>query len=205
MAISQALNTALRGCVPDSAGATELIDMLDAIDVLGTAELAFIDGVTAAVAASSKALVLGASKEIGTISSASINAATLTNINVSAATITALNVGTGGAALTAGGNTEAISFASSGGSTASDAMQLPKARGVLLNVSSAGAYFKLPAPALGVAYNVINSGAASGILVAYTTTRSIANVSSIALAAQHAAGSGMDLVCDGTDWHKRVV
>ncbi len=64
MAISQALDTALRGCIPDSAGATEFIAIANAASVLSGAEAAFIDGVTAGTAAAGKALVLDADSAI---------------------------------------------------------------------------------------------------------------------------------------------
>ena len=62
MAISQELDTALRGCIPSSSGATEMIEYLDSISVLAGTETAFIDGVTAGTALAGKAFVLDAYK-----------------------------------------------------------------------------------------------------------------------------------------------
>jgi hypothetical protein len=53
---------------------------IDLINDLSATELAFLDGVTAGTATASKALVLGASKEIATITSATITTLTAPNI-----------------------------------------------------------------------------------------------------------------------------
>lgn len=64
------------------------LDALEAITPnLSAGELAVLDGVTAGTATASKALVLGASKEIATITSATIT--TLTSTTVNATTLTA--------------------------------------------------------------------------------------------------------------------
>jgi hypothetical protein len=205
MAISQALDTALRGCVPDSAGATELIDMLDAIDVLAAAELAFIDGVTAGTAASSKALVLGANKEIGTISSATINAATLSNLSVDTGlTAAALNVGTGGAVLA---GSVIASGATSGCASAASAFSSAVSLSRPVNLISVGTavsnYFRLPVASVGLMCNVVNVGGSTVGLIGNTSGVSIAGATSTALATAKAPGAALDLVCDGTDWHQR--
>lgn len=53
---------------------------LDAIDALSSAEAGFLDSVTAGTATASKAVVLGASKEIATITSATITTLTSTSV-----------------------------------------------------------------------------------------------------------------------------
>ncbi len=57
----------------------EVGELLDAVDELSSAEAGFLDGVTAGTATASKALVLGASKEIATVTSATITTATIPN------------------------------------------------------------------------------------------------------------------------------
>lgn len=54
-------------------------------------ELAFVDGVVAGTAAASKALVLGASKDIATITSATITTLTATTVNVTTENVTTCN------------------------------------------------------------------------------------------------------------------
>lgn len=62
-------------------------------NTISAAELAFIDGVTAGTATASKAVVLGASKEIATITSATITTLTATTVNA-----TDVDAGASGAA-----------------------------------------------------------------------------------------------------------
>jgi hypothetical protein len=118
---------------------------------------------------------------------------------VAALTATALNIGTGGRTETAALPKKGVSFASSGGSTNASAMQLPSSPSVLLNVTSAGAFFKTPTAGLGLEFNVVNVGSASGIIVGDATTRSVAGATTAALA----VAGGLDLICDGTNWLKK--
>ena len=119
-----------------------------------------------------------------------------------AATVTALNVGTGGMIATAACPTLGLPFASSGGSTASAGMQLPSAPIVLLNVSSAGAYYKMPTGSVGLACNVVNVGSASGIVVNAVTSNSIGGAVSLGIGVANASTAALDLVYDGTNWFK---
>lgn len=61
----------------DTQAGLELVTFLNDVDTLSTTELGFIDGVTAGTATASKAVVLGSSKEIATITTA-----TITTVNV---------------------------------------------------------------------------------------------------------------------------
>ena len=92
-----------------------------------------------------------------------------------------------------------VSFASAGGTTNTAAVQLPSAPVVLLNVTSAGAFFKTPTAALGLGFGVVNTGSASGIIVGDATTRSVAYATTAGLS----VSSALNLVCDGTNWLKR--
>src|SRR3990167_2095148 len=62
---------------------------LAALDGLAASDLAKIDGITNGTAAAGKALVLGASKEIATITSATITTLTSTTVNTAAVVATA--------------------------------------------------------------------------------------------------------------------
>lgn len=70
----------------------------DALDNLSGTELTFIDGITAGTATASKALVLGAAKEIATITSATITTLTSTTGNITTVNATNIDAGASGTA-----------------------------------------------------------------------------------------------------------
>ena len=122
--------------------------------------------------------------------------------NLTAANLTATGVvvGTGGMTMTGGKQVLGVAFSSSGGSTNTAAMQLPNAPIVLLNCTSAGAFYKLPASAVGLACNVVNVGSGSAIVIAGVSTQSIHNVTTRALGVSSATSAAVRCVCDGTNW-----
>lgn len=65
---------------------------------ISLAELGFIDGVTAGTATASKALVLGASKDIGTITTLTVTTANVTTENVTTVNAKDLDAGSSGVA-----------------------------------------------------------------------------------------------------------
>ena len=64
-------------------------------------------------------------------------------------------------------------------------------------------YFCLPAASAGLCVNVVNLGSTVGLWAA--GSNSIASATSVSLATANAAGSALELVCDGTNWWKRVL
>jgi hypothetical protein len=144
-------------------------------------------------------------------SAMSLNSGLLTNLSVATGAtlgtilgtnITAPNITNaskliqGGAIITSGGSTTAAA-------AASDCIAIG---GPLVMISVASAtrnYFKMPAAAVGLCVNVVNLGSTAGLLGA--AGESIASATSVALATANAVGSGLDLICDGTNWWKRGI
>lgn len=87
----------------------------DAGTSLSSTELAFTDGVTAGTATASKAVVLGASKEIATITTATITGLTSTTAAITTPTFTGLV--THGAASTTTSNASAVTCSSNAATT----------------------------------------------------------------------------------------
>ena len=144
MAISEALDTALNGVIPDSTGAAELIEMLNTIDV-GTA--VFIAGGTSGTVAATKW-----------------------------STVEQL--------------TDAVNFVSVQAATSN--------------------YFRLPAAARGLGRCVVNIGASTAALIGASSgvlLRGTNGVTThmIALGENGAAANAVDLVCDGTNWHRKAI
>lgn len=82
MALAQETKTYIRGAITSPSAAQEVIDNLEAVESLSLAETAVLDGVVPGTAAANKALVLGASSEIATITSATITTLTGTTGNI---------------------------------------------------------------------------------------------------------------------------
>jgi hypothetical protein len=83
-----------------STGVQTTVDMteLAALNNISATELGYIDGVTAGTALASKAVVLGASKDIATITSATITTLTSTTGNVTTVNATNIDAGASGTA-----------------------------------------------------------------------------------------------------------
>ncbi len=127
-----------------------------------------------------------------------------TGMTAAAATIKGLNVGTDGMVQTGGSRVFGGVVAVSGG-TAAVASQATVIAGPLIMISvgtSSNNYFKLPSITRGLCVNIINLGSTAGLVGA--AGESIASATSVALATANAAGSGLSLVCDGTNWWHRV-
>jgi hypothetical protein len=138
--------------------------------------------------------------------SSNLQAASILATNLSVGTgVTAngLVVGTAGMTMTGGNRVEGVAFASSGGSTNTAAMQLPNAPCVMLNCTSAGAFYKLPTSAVGLACNVVNVGCGSAIIIGGVSTQSIHNVTTRALGVSSATSAALRAICDGTNWWHR--
>jgi hypothetical protein len=139
------------------------------------------------------ASVLATNVSIGT----GLTAGTILGTNLTAPNVTnASKLIQGGAVVTSGGSTTAAA-------AASDCIAIG---GPLVVVSVGVAtrnYFKLPTPVLGLCMNVVNLGSTAGLLGA--AGESIASATSVALATANAVGSGLDLICDGTNWWKRGI
>lgn len=84
MAASQILKDNMRYALGNEAASTEMNTLMDAVSALSGTESGYIDGVTAGTAAASKAVVLGASKEIATITTATITTVNATNVDAGA-------------------------------------------------------------------------------------------------------------------------
>lgn len=102
---------------------------------ISASELGFIDGVTAGTAAASKALVLGASSEIATITSATIT--TLTGTTATVPTVNATNIDAGASA-TAGSVDIFPTTASKGKLTFTAADSAGNTTTTITNASQAG-------------------------------------------------------------------
>ena len=144
MAISEALDTALNGIIPDSTGAAELIDMLNVIDV-GT--VVYSSGGTSATVAATKW-----------------------------STVQQL--------------TDAVNFISVQNATSN--------------------YYRLPAAAMGLGRCAINIGASTAALIGAVSgvlLRGTNGVTThmIALGENGAAANAVDLICDGTNWHRKAI
>jgi len=78
---------------PLTVGAASMTEaQFAALDNLSTTELAALDGITPGTAAASKAVVLGASKDIATITSATITTLTSTTVNATTVDATTLEI-----------------------------------------------------------------------------------------------------------------
>lgn len=126
---------------------------------------------------------------------------------VNVVSCTGIIIGTSGRTDTAAYPYEAVTVAASGLAAQSSGQTLPTAPAILLSVTGQTGYFALPAPAAGLAVNIINIGASSALIQAATgagSSNSVNNVSTgLALATKGASGSGRDLICDGTNWWLR--
>ena len=129
--------------VVSTAGVESTIDLaeLAAIDSIGAADLAKIDGITNGTAAAGKALVLGASKEIATITSATIT--TLTSTTVNATNVDAGASGTAGTVevfpSTAAKGKLSITAADSAGDTTTTIVNASQAAARTYTIPDAGA------------------------------------------------------------------
>lgn len=167
----------------------EMANILSAIESLTGSETAFIDGVTAGTATASKALVVDASKNIGTLgtltAAALVGAITFTSV---ARTATALGDGTGliadagliqFVAVTAGGDANAI-------------ITLPTPTPgtiVILHVAATGYELRSSAPAT----VAINGGAEADAESAIG-----ANTTVVMICASATSWKGLQLGSDGT-------
>ena len=89
MAISTVLDQQLDHLTGDPTADAEIKTILTAASVLSGTESGYIDGVTAGTATANKAVVLGASKEIATITTATITNLTTTALTIGATAVTA--------------------------------------------------------------------------------------------------------------------
>ena len=114
MALSAETRNVLGAVLKSQAVANEVGDILNSTQALSSAEAGYLDGVTAGTAAASKALVLGASSEIATITSATITTLTATTVDA-AGKISSTSPTTGvGYSTGAGGAVTQITSASTG-------------------------------------------------------------------------------------------
>lgn len=132
---------------------------------------------------------------ISATSKVEANSILATNISVGAQTVTGNRV-LGAGTIQVSGGTAAVD-------TQATALLTPTL--ALISVGTAtNNYFKLPAAAKGIVCNVINLGSTAG-LVGATAGVSIASATSVGLATANAIGSGLNLVCDGTNWWHRAI
>jgi len=185
---------------------------LTAAAIVGTnatlASLLSVSTITAAAgnitALSAANIVLGTNITVGSMMSAS-SANIASNLQANSILVTNLSVGAG-LTMTLGAPVLGRSYASSGGSTNTLAMQLPTGPVVMLNVTSAGAYFALPAPVYGLACDVVNVGSVTGNLVPSAgagSSNSIDLTTVRSLGKSASTDSGLQLICDGTNWWRR--
>lgn len=161
------------------------------LDSTSAVETGFIDGVTAGTAAASKAVVLGASKEIATITSATIT--TLTSTTATVPTVNATNVDAG-ASGTAGSVDVFPTTASKGKLTLSAADSAGNTTTTLTNASQGGARtYTLPDAGASGAF-VLGGGNAA---VALTGTGGTSTGTMTTLSAQVTSAS-ITTAADGT-------
>ena len=99
MAISDPARKATQQALGSRVLGNEVCDVLDTVEALGGSEVAFLDGVTAGTAAASKAVVLGASKQIATITTATITNTQTATIKDAAGTAARINLDATGLSL----------------------------------------------------------------------------------------------------------
>ena len=138
----------------------------------------------------------------GASGSGAFSALTATSLNAGSATISNLYATAIAATATynAGGNSSCTTAASA--YTSATAVAQPVN---LISISAAtNNFFRLPAAYLGLSCNVINIGASTVGLIGNSNGVSLAGAASTALATADATGCALELVCDGTNWHKRA-
>ena len=150
------------------------------------------------------ATVLGATLGTAGVSS-NFTAANLTATGVTAGTA-GVNITTGGqvlcgATLNVGGPQNCTSVASG----YSSAVALGAPANLISCSHATNNFFRLPAAAIGLACNAVNIGASTIGLIGGANGVCLVGVASSALATMDASGSGIELICDGTNWHKRAM
>jgi hypothetical protein len=167
MAISQELENALLARMGSTSAGVEMSSLLNAVSALSGTEAGYLDSVTPGTAASSKAVVLGTSGEISTITTAEITNLAVANLKVAVTAVTAV------------GSVQSLATNSLVGG---------------LNVITGGGTnlgVKLPAPVTGTVVLVKNA-TASAALIYGDVTATIINA--LATSTGYSVGAGLDTI-----------
>lgn len=188
------------GCTVINRDGNDIAAQLDTLDTVTAADLTKIDGITDGTAAANKALVLGAAKEIATITTA-----TITTGNI--ATVNAINVDAG-ASGTAGSLDVFPSTAASGKLAITAADSAGDTVTTITNASQADARTYTIPDAGGNADFVLTAGAQSlGGVKTFTGTLTVAGGIRTSVGVGAVAGTGVTLGSEAGDglYHQTTI